>query len=279
MNHAHGASEKPIGVFDSGVGGLTVVKEIMSALPAEAIVYFGDTARVPYGTKSRETITKFAMEDASFLMSHNVKAIVVACNTVSSNSLPHLKHHFSVPIIGVIEPAVLQACQKTTRKRIGIIGTDATVESNVYRETFQSLCPEVEVFSKSCPLFVPLAEEGWTDREATALIAEEYLSELLNKDIDTIVLGCTHYPILKDVIRQVTGEHVVLIDSALYTAAFLRRSLEHEGLLRTSKEKATSLFFLSDIPRKFPDIAERFLGKQIDHLSIIDITPYSQQEP
>lgn len=275
MINSFQTNEKPIGVFDSGVGGLTVVREIMKALPNEVIVYFGDTARVPYGTKSKETITRFAMEDAAFLLSHEVKAIVVACNSVSSNSLPYLEQHFSVPIIGVIEPAVMHACQKTSKKKIGVIGTDATVESNAYRDMIQKRYPGVQVFSKSCPLFVPLAEEGWTDREATFLIAKEYLAELLEQDIDTLVLGCTHYPILKDTIQQVVGDSVVLIDSAFYTAVYLRELLEKKELLRKSKEEKPSLFFLSDIPRKFPDIAERFLGRQISHLSVVDITKQS----
>lgn len=276
MNEPHQASEKPIGIFDSGVGGLTVVREIMKALPGEVIVYFGDTARVPYGTKSKETITRFAMEDAAFLMSHDVKAIIVACNSVSSNSLPHLKQHFPVPIIGVIEPAVLHACQKTTKKKIGVIGTDATIESNAYKETIETLCPDVEVFSKSCPLFVPLAEEGWIDKKATILIAEEYLRGLLEQGIDTLLLGCTHYPILKDVIQHVVGEQVTLIDSAFYTAVFLRESLEKQRLLKRSEEERASLFFLSDIPRKFSEIAERFLGKHITQLSVVDIIKHSR---
>jgi glutamate racemase len=247
----------------------------MKTLPDESMVYFGDTARVPYGTKSKETITRFAMEDTAFLMTHGVKAVVVACNSVSSNSLPYLKQNFSIPIIGVIEPAVLQACQKTVRKKIGVIGTDATIESKAYNEMFRTLCPDVEVFSKSCPLFVPLAEEGWTDREAAVLIAREYLEGLLGQDIDTLVLGCTHYPILKSTIQKVTGRHVHLIDSAFHTAAFLRESLQQKGLLKTSSERTTSLFFLSDIPRKFSGIAERFLGKRIEHLSVVDIAHYS----
>ncbi len=267
--------EQPIGIFDSGVGGLTVVREVMKTLPSEDIVYFGDTARVPYGTKSKETITRFAMEDASFLMAHKVKAIVVACNSVSSNSLPSLIHHYAIPIIGVIEPTVQHACQVSNLKKIGVIGTDATIESGTYEEMIHGICPEAKVLSKSCPLFVPLAEEGWEDTEATFLIAKEYLSELLAKDIDTLVLGCTHYPILKNIIQQVVGDTVTLVDSAFYTAAFLRQTLEHEGLLRKSEEEGTSFFFLSDIPRKFTHIAERFLGRTIMHPSIVDIAEFT----
>jgi glutamate racemase len=268
----HKADPRPIGIFDSGVGGLTVVKEVMRSLPGEAIVYFGDTARVPYGTKSKDTITRFAMEDASFLISHEVKALVVACNTVSSNSLDHLKRHFSVPVIGVIEPAVMQACQVTRNGRIGVIGTDATIESNTYKEQIALRCPDALVFSRSCPLFVPLAEEGWIGKEATALIVKEYLAELVNSGIDTLVLGCTHYPLLRGIIQLVVGEGVTLIDSALSTATFLRELLEKKGMLGRSKNETEPLFFLSDIPRKFPEIAERFLGRAVTRLSVVDVT-------
>lgn len=277
MNKSHQIGERPIGIFDSGVGGLTVAREIMKALPAESIVYFGDTARVPYGTKSKETITRFAVEDASFLMTHNVKAIVVACNSVSSNSLPYLKQHFPVPVVGVIEPAVLHACQESSGKKIGVIGTDATIESGTYEEMIRKVCPDAKVYSRSCPLFVPLAEEGWTDTEATFLIAKEYLSGLIGEHIDALVLGCTHYPILKDVIQKVMGGDIILIDSAFYTAVFLRQLLEHEGLLRKTKESGISHFFLSDIPRKFTHIAERFLGRKITHLSRVDISKFSPE--
>ena len=265
-------SEKSIGIFDSGVGGLTVVKEIMKVLPHESIIYFGDTARVPYGTKSKETITRFAIQDATFLMEKNVKAIVVACNSVSSNSLDNLKSSFDVPIIGVIKPGVDNACLKTINRKIGVIGTAATIESNAYKKRIRKICPDAIVYSKSCPLFVPLAEEGWIEKESTFLIVRDYLQELLDKDIDTLVLGCTHYPILKHVIQEVVGKGVFLVDSAFYTALALKELLEEMNLSRKSTMNVESLFYLSDIPRKFSDIGERFLGKKIKNISVVDVT-------
>lgn len=266
------AQDRPIGIFDSGVGGLTVVKEIMRVLPYEAIVYFGDTARVPYGTKSKETITRFATEDATFLTEKNVKAIVVACNTASSNSLQYLKENFDIPIIGVIDPVVVYACKKTRNKKIGVIGTTATIESGAYEKRIKEILPGAAVYSKSCPLFVPLAEEGWIEKEATSLVAQEYLEELLNNEIDTLILGCTHYPILKQVIQKVAGKGVSLIDSACYTAIALKELLGERNLLRDSTASIEPLFFLSDIPRRFSEIGERFLGKKIDNISVVDIT-------
>ncbi len=265
-------SESPIGIFDSGVGGLTVVKEIMKILPFEAIVYFGDTARVPYGTKSKETITRFATEDATFLLDFGVKAIVVACNTASSNSLQYLKENFNIPIIGVIDPVVVYACKKTRNKKIGVIGTTATIESGAYEKRIKEILTGAAVYSKDCPLFVPLAEEGWTDRQATLLIAQEYLKDLLDKGIDTLVLGCTHYPILKDVIQKIIDTHVHLIDSAYSTAIALKELLEKMNLLQKTASTAEPRFFLSDIPRKFSDIAERFLGEKIVKITVVDVT-------
>lgn len=263
--------EKAIGIFDSGVGGLTVVKQAMNLLPYESIIYFGDTARVPYGTKSKDTIIRFATEDANFLMKHNVKAIVVACNTASSNSLDYLQSHYKVPVIGVIEPGAKGACNKTKNKKIGVIGTSATIESNEYERRIKACCPEAETFSKSCPLFVPFAEEGWTEKEATKLVAFEYLKEMIEFGIDTLVLGCTHYPILRNVIQSVTGETVSLIDSAYYTAIELKTLMQKKGLLTESKTKKEPKFFLSDKPRNFSQVAERFLGKQITEITVVNL--------
>jgi len=267
-----GLSERPIGIFDSGVGGLTVVKEVMKLLPNETIIYFGDTARVPYGTKSKETITLFAEQDTNFLLKKNVKAIVVACNSVSSNSLKFLKKHFTLPIIGVIEPGATFACRKTKNGKIAVIGTAATIESGTYKRSIKEKCRDAIVYSKSCPLFVPLSEEGWLEKEATFLIAKEYLSELLDKGIDTLVLGCTHYPILKQMLQRVVGKKVTLIDSASYTAIALKEMLEEKKLLRKSRTITEPLFYLSDIPRNFSGIGERFLGKKINNISVVDIT-------
>ena len=272
MKDRKGFEDRPIGIFDSGVGGLTVVKEILRLLPNEAVIYFGDTARVPYGTKSKETITHFAMQDATFLVKKNVKAIVVACNTVSSNSLKVLRKNFNIPIIGVIEPGALYACKKTKNRKIGVTGTVATIESGAYENSIRAACPEASVYSKSCPLFVPLAEEGWIEKKSTFLIAKDYLGEILDNGIDTLVLGCTHYPILKDVIQQVVGKDVFLIDSAFYTAISLKELLKEKNLLRRSTEIIEPDFFLSDIPRRFSEIGERFLGRSMNHISVVDVT-------
>jgi glutamate racemase len=265
-------SQKPVGIFDSGIGGLTVVKEVKKVLPKETIIYFGDTARVPYGTKSKETITRFAVEDANFLIQKGVKAIVVACNSVSSNSLDYLKAHYSIPILGVIEPGVFHACKETENKKVGIIGTAATIESGTYEKQIKMKCPEIAVYSKSCPLFVPLAEEGWLDRQATLLIAQEYLQDLINNGIDTLVLGCTHYPLLKRIIRRVTGEEIFLIDSAYYTALALKALLQENDILNHRSEEEKIEFYLSDIPRGFSEVGERFLGSKIEGVTVVDIS-------
>jgi glutamate racemase len=205
--------EKPIGVFDSGIGGLTVVKRLSSYLPKEGIVYFGDTARVPYGSKSNDTVIEYAIQDAAYLMQKGIKLLVVACNTVSSVALQELRNRFPLPIIGMIEPGANMALKETKNGRIGIIGTMATVNNKAYSTELKRLDPKVEVFETACPLFVPFAEEGWLKHKALYLVAEEYLKELKEKEIDTLVLGCTHYPLLADVIQEVMGDNVKLIDS------------------------------------------------------------------
>ncbi len=263
--------EKPIGIFDSGIGGLTVVKQVMKLLPFESIIYFGDTARVPYGTKSRDTIIRFAIEDANFLMQHNVKAIVVACNTASSNSLDYLQSHSQIPVFGVIEPGAVIACKKTKNKKIGVIGTSATIESAAYEDKIRVYCPEARIFSRSCPLFVPFAEEGWIDKQATRLVAQEYLKEMLELGIDTLVLGCTHYPLLMNVIQSVVGNGVFLVDSAYYTAIELKTLLAKNLLLTKSKTKKEPKFFLSDKPRHFSKVGEIFLGKKIEKVTVVNL--------
>lgn len=272
MKRNDNLSRRPIGIFDSGIGGLTVVKEVKKLLPKETIIYFGDTARVPYGTKSKETITRFAVEDTNFLVQKGVKAIVVACNSVSSNSIDYLKAHYSIPILGVIEPGANHACETTENKKVGIIGTAATIESGTYEKQIRIRCPEIIVYSKSCPLFVPLAEEGWLNRQATFLVAQEYLKDLLNNGIDTLILGCTHYPLLKRIIRKVTGEKIFLIDSAYYTAFALKTLLKENDLLSNSLKDKKTEFYLSDIPRGFSEVGERFLGSRIEDVSVVDIS-------
>ncbi len=254
---------RPIGIFDSGVGGLTVVGKMGEILPSEDLVYFGDTARVPYGTKSKETVTKFSVENVEFLMGHNVKLVIVACNTASSLSLEFLKRCFRVPIIGVIEPGARQAVSSTRNNRIGVIGTHATVSSGSYEKAVKKMNMRNSVFTQACPLFVPLVEEGWVDKPVTRTIAEIYLKPFKARSIDTLILGCTHYPILKDVIRKVVGPSVVLIDSAKEVAREAKGILDASGLLNNAGRKGEHKFFVSDEPNRFIKIGGRFLKRRI----------------
>jgi glutamate racemase len=258
------SDQRPIGVFDSGVGGLTVVAQMQEILPKERIVYFGDTARVPYGTKSKETVTKFSVENVEFLMQHDVKLIVVACNTVSSLCLDFLKRCFRVPIIGVIGPGAKGAASSTRNNRIGVIGTHATMSSGAYEKAIKKINPRIASFTKSCPLFVPLVEEGWVDKDITYEVASIYLKALKKKKIDTLILGCTHYPLLKDVIGKVMGREVLLIDSAKEVAKGAREILDANGLLNDSPRLKKHKFFVSDEPGRFVNIGERFLKRKID---------------
>jgi glutamate racemase len=263
--------QKPIGVFDSGIGGLTVVKRLSSTLPNENIIYFGDTARVPYGSKSNATVTEYAIQDTRFLLHKNVKAVVVACNTVSSVAIPQLKKMFDIPIIGMIEPGSKMALEKTSNKKIGVIGTRATVSNKAYSTELKKLNSSVEVYETPCPLFVPLAEEGWMNHEATYHIAEEYLKELRDLNIDTLILGCTHYPILSEVIQKVIGEKVNLIDSGISSAEIIKKDLTGLGMLNDSGIKGKLEFFVSDIPTKFREVAELFLGREIDGVHKVEL--------
>jgi glutamate racemase len=250
-----------IGVFDSGVGGLTVFKELVRQLPREDVVYFGDTARVPYGTKSKETIIRFSLENILFLLQKEVKIIVVACNTSSSLALPTLKRHFNKPIIGVISPGAKEAVYATRNKKIGVIATSATIRSNAYTQEIKKINPMVEVFTQACPLFVPLAEEGWLREKVAVTIAEKYLLPLKRAKIDTLILGCTHYPLLKPVIKKVMGEGVRLIDSAQQVVQEVKQVLAEEGLLSAdNNRRARYAFFVSDEPQGFQKLAKRFLG-------------------
>lgn len=266
--------EKPIGVFDSGIGGLTVVKRIASALPNESIVYFGDTARVPYGSKSNETVIEYSIHNSEFLMEKNVKAIVVACNTASSVAIPELKKRYTVPIIGMIEAGSKLAVKNSSAKRIGVIGTRATIANKAYSNFIHSIDPAIEIFEQSCPLFVPLAEEGWLNHRATFEIAEEYLHELREKKIDTLILGCTHYPLLSEVIQKVIGEEVRLIDSGVAAAEVVRSELDRIGLKTNSSAMGNKSFYVSDVPSTFKQVAELFLGNEVSHVERIDIEKY-----
>jgi glutamate racemase len=261
---------RPIGVFDSGIGGLTVVRELFRQLPGESIVYFGDTARVPYGTKSDETVQKFALQDARFLEEQSVKLIVVACNTVSSNSLDLLKKKISMPIEGVIEPGARAAVAATDSGRVGIIGTDSTIASRAYERAIRALNEDIRIFARSCPLFVPLVEEGWIDDPVTSQVAERYLSHLRRCQVDVLVLGCTHYPLLKDIIAHAMGPEVVLIDSATATAKEVGNILEREDLRNPQASPPEHHFYVSDLPRRFGEIGERFLGSSLAHVVRVD---------
>lgn len=263
--------EKPIGVFDSGIGGLTVVKRLLSVLPRESIVYFGDTARVPYGSKSNETVIEYSIENTKFLLNKNVKAVVVACNTASSVALPELRKRFDVPIIGVILPGADMAYKETRNGKIGVIGTRATINNEAYSNAIKEIDSGIEVFEKACPLFVPLVEEGWIHHKATFEIAEEYLKELREKNIDTLVLGCTHYPILANVIQEVIGKDVKLIDSGIATANVVRNEINRIGLETNSGVQGNLDLYVSDIPTTFKQVAELFLGRMINDVVKVEI--------
>ena len=255
---------RPIGIFDSGLGGLTVASQIEKVLPRERIVYFGDTARVPYGTKSKETVTRFSVENVEFLMRHDVKLVVVACNTASSLSLAFLKRCFRVPILGVIEPGAKYAVATTRNRRIGVIGTNATIASGAYEKAVKRISPKTKVSSRSCPLFVPLVEEGWIDNDVSRDVARIYLKPLRDKGIDTLILGCTHYPLLKDVLAKVMGRGVLLVDSAREVAKETKLILDANGLLNRSSTRPAHRFFVSDEPKRFVRMGEKFLRRRIE---------------
>ena len=254
---------QPIGVFDSGIGGLTVVKALIEELPSESIVYFGDTARVPYGTKSKSTIVKFSLENVEFLLRFGVKCIVIACNTSSSWALPTLRKYFKVPMIGVIRPGALAAVRATRNQRVGVIGTTATIHSGAYEAAIQRLGPAVKVFSQGCPLFVPLVEEGWLNGSVCQEVASRYLAPLKRQRIDTLILGCTHYPLLAPTIRKVLGPGVTLVDSAQQTVVEVRGILMGSEALSNGGSRPRYRFFVTDEPSHFHRIGHRFLGQVI----------------
>lgn len=264
---------QPIGVFDSGLGGLTVLKEILSELPLESTVYLGDTARVPYGIRSPETVTRYSFENTRFLSSRGIKMLVVACNTVSAVSLDAIKRSLDIPVIGVIEPGAKAAVNATKSKKVGVIGTSATIRSRSYTRAIQAADPSVEVFALPCPLFVPLVEEGWTDGPIVELTAERYLRAVRDKGVDTLVLGCTHYPLLKSVLSAVMGKGVKLIDSAIETAGEIKKTLGGMSLLNTSAGGVSQEFYVTDSPDKFIEVGERFLGRKIDFIKKIELGP------
>lgn len=256
-------NNKAIGVFDSGIGGLTVVRALLERLPNENIVYFGDTARVPYGSKSAQVVREYTQDDTDFLLSKDVKMIVVACNTVSAVALDVVQKRANLPVTGVIIPGAEAAMKATKNKRIGVIGTIGTVNSNAYPNELKRLMPGAIVHSKACPLFVPLVEEGWLDLKATELIASEYLFPLTTERVDTLILGCTHYPLLKQTIAKVTKGLITLIDSGEATAAMVERMLDEHTMRNTSAETPNVQFYVSDAPEKFTAVGELFLGRKL----------------
>ncbi len=257
-------SDAPIGVFDSGLGGLTVVAELMRQLPRESIIYFGDTARLPYGPKSVETVQRYSREIAEWLQGEGVKSIIVACNTATAHALPLLQEEFDIPVMGVVQPGARAAVRASRNERIGVIGTAGTIASGAYERAIHSLAPNAFVAGKPCPLFVPLVEEGWLDTEATRMIAHEYLAPLQQEQTDTLVLGCTHYPLLKPLLADIMGPSVALIDSAEETAAEAVTVMERQRLLREGKSAPAYRFVASDAPQQFLCVGQRFLGTAID---------------
>lgn len=259
-----------IGVFDSGIGGLTVYQALRRALPETTrLVYIGDTARVPYGTKGDETVVRYAVEGARFLMRRGVKALVVACNTMSAVALPALAQVMPGPVLGVLEPGVEAACRATRRGAIGVIGTAATIKSGAYPRAIARRLPDARVVDRACPLFVPLAEEGWTDNDVARATAKAYLSEFATGSIDTLVLGCTHYPLLRGVIQETVGPRVTLVDSAEETARAARALFERERLLDDAGGMAANAedhFYVTDSSERFREVGARFLGRPLGRL-------------
>ncbi len=261
-----------IGIFDSGIGGLTVLREIHKLLPKESTVYLGDTARVPYGIRSPETVVRYSLENASFLVNKGIKLLVIACNTASAISLNAIKDAFSIPVIGVIQPGAVASVNSTKTKRIGVIGTETTVKSGSYSTAIHNIDSNIEVFEKSCPLFVPLAEEGWLDNEITEAIAFKYLKDLKEYSIDTLVLGCTHYPLLKETIKKVMGEDISLIDSAIETAKIVKDTLIDSFFLNEDHNNVIRQYYVTDMPDRFIKIGRGFLSEPIDNIETINIT-------
>ena len=266
----------PIGVFDSGIGGLTVAREIMRQMPQERIVYFGDTARVPYGSKSQETVLRYSRQIIRFLEEQQVKAIVVACNTASAFALDAVREEFDIPILGVIEAGAKVAAQVTRNKRVGVIATEGTIESGTHAKVLKQIDPEITVIGKPCPLFVPLVEEGWTHDPVTVEVASRYLKELQEKDIDTLILGCTHYPLLRSTIGQIMGEGVQLVNPAYETALELGKLLKEQNMQSTGQGQSDFpyRFYVSDLAEKFKGFANSILPFDVEKTQKIDIEKY-----
>jgi glutamate racemase len=261
--------ELPIGVFDSGIGGLTVVRALIERLPQENILYFGDTARVPYGVKSADTIIQYATQITDFLVTHRVKLLIVACNTMAAVAVEAIHKRSPVPVLDVIEAGAAAAAGHTRNRRVGVIGTLATMDSGAYERAIRRRHPEIAIHSRACPLFVPLVEEGWLDHPVTRLTAEEYLAPLLAADIDTLVLGCTHYPLLQPLLEEVAGTTVGLIDSAHTTAEYAFRLLTDMRLLNPGVAEPVHRYYVTDVPQRFQRVGERFLDRPLQSLEVV----------
>ncbi len=265
-------NDSPIGVFDSGIGGLTVLKEIIRQLPYEDTVYLGDTARVPYGTKSKETVIRYSLENSAFLLAQGVKLIVAACNTASAYAVGELSDRLNIPVTGVIEPGARAALGASPSGRIGVIGTEGTIGSHAYSRIIKAIRPGASVFEKACPLFVPIVEEGFLEEEATELIVERYLGDLRDHDIDTLVLGCTHYPLLSGPISRAMGPGVRLIDSASATAKVVREVLLAQGLeAKKDRGSASHRFFVTDSPGRFQRVGRIFFGEHLPEPGLVSL--------
>jgi glutamate racemase len=298
------SDSRPIGVFDSGLGGLTVAKEIFRLMPRERIIYLGDTARVPYGGKSEETIRRFGLQDARVLLDLNVKMLIVACNTVSSVAIDYLERNIKeVPVIGVVLPGARAAATRSAAKRVGVIGTAATVRSGAYAKAINSIAPDIKVYAKPCPLFVPLVEEGLIDNDITRLTVQHYLYEMVDLGIDCLILGCTHYPILMEVIQSTVGNRIQLVDSALWTAKEAHHIMKALGAeypapitpgLTDPKEQpkkagqfsveasegfAASRFLVSDVTPNFESVAETLLGAGLPSIEKVSVEELEEKEP
>lgn len=266
---------RAIGIFDSGLGGLSCVKKVMEIMPGENIIYFGDTGRVPYGTKSRDTIIKYVRQDINFLESYDIKFIIIACGTASSATLPDIKSDVSTDIIGVLEPTCKTAVSLTKNNRIGVIGTQGAVSSGKYQETISKMNPDVKVFSKACPMFVPLVENGYTKGEVARIIVEEYLAPIKEEGVDTLILGCTHYPLLRDEIQKFMGEGVTLVNSGAAAAVEAREILKANNMLCDENNKGTVKYYVSDTVDSFQELGSAFLERDIGgDVQKIDIEKY-----
>jgi len=273
--------ESSIGIFDSGIGGLTVLREIIKVLPYENTIYLGDTARVPYGTKSAQTVKRYALEDAQFLISQGIKLLVIACNTASAICTSFLRENLNLPIVEVIGPGAKKAAASTKLGRVGVIGTEATIKSGAYTSQIKNINPDIEVFSKACTLFVPLIEETWNDEEDASFLHElktlavrRYLKRLKEKGIDTLILGCTHYPLLKETIDTFMGEQVKLIDSAEEIAQEVLKVMSEEDLCNRSDNKGHHKYFVTDAPDRFIELGMRFLGTEMDEVEQIEVKSF-----